>query len=264
MRGKLFVTKVEHCRLEPVIHRFQYPTLSYLVTLTVANPFGPVRRNARGMFSLWDDDHFPGRKGSILERLLSYLTDLGHSASWTRVEMLTAPRFLGYVFNPVTFYLCYDDDSVRPRLCVAEVNNTFGDTHIYVTEADAENESRRVPLFHASKQFHVSPFYDRTGDYRFTVERTRDWIEIHVNMEKDGRTVFTSSVAGSPTEEPLTGRAAFLAGVRYGWLTFPRISWQAAILRFHRKLPVYSRPEPMSRHTIRSRHQPVPMQSAAE
>ena len=48
-----------------------------------------------------------------------------------RVELLTNCRILGYVFNPVSVFYCYDRDD-HLTLAVAEVNNTYGDRHSYV------------------------------------------------------------------------------------------------------------------------------------
>ena len=43
------------------------------------------------------------------------------------VVLMTLPRMLGYVFNPVSFWFCRDRaGALRAVLC--EVNNTFGET----------------------------------------------------------------------------------------------------------------------------------------
>ncbi|MBT3932082.1 MAG: DUF1365 family protein, partial [Rhodospirillaceae bacterium] len=48
-----------------------------------------------------------------------------------KILLLAQPRIFGHVFNPVSFWLCHDDDDA---LCavIAEVSNTFGDRHSYL------------------------------------------------------------------------------------------------------------------------------------
>ena len=46
------------------------------------------------------------------------------------IFLLTHLRYLGYNFNPVSFFYCYDrEDCVH--MIMAEVNNTFGETANY-------------------------------------------------------------------------------------------------------------------------------------
>ena len=42
------------------------------------------------------------------------------------------PRMLGYVFNPVSFWVCHRHDVASVAAVLAEVNNTFGETHHYL------------------------------------------------------------------------------------------------------------------------------------
>ena len=57
--------------------------------------------------------------------------------------MVTTPRFLRYAFNPVSFHYCYNKNN-ELKVIVLEVNNTFGEKHLYVLnrDTDAERESR--------------------------------------------------------------------------------------------------------------------------
>ncbi|KAF0517369.1 DUF1365 domain-containing protein [Gigaspora margarita] len=47
------------------------------------------------------------------------------------------PRFFGYTFNPVSFYYCYDIIDAL-KIIVLEVNNTFGEKHLYILDRDSE------------------------------------------------------------------------------------------------------------------------------
>ena len=77
------------------------------------------------------------------------------------IWLQTFPRVLGYVFNPVSFWFCHRrDGSLRAIVC--EVNNTFGERHCYLLDAPAFGSELR-----ADKVFHVSPFCQVEGGYRF-------------------------------------------------------------------------------------------------
>ena len=67
-----------------------------------------------------------------------------------RVELLTMPRMFGHVFNPVSFHYCYRADG-SVRCVVAEVNNTFGERHLYILRRP-EGDPARFPLRFPARQ----------------------------------------------------------------------------------------------------------------
>ena len=55
----------------------------------------------------------------------------GRSHANRHLVLYAFPRMLGYVFNPISFWLCHDAaGAVRAVLC--EVRNTFGEQHNYL------------------------------------------------------------------------------------------------------------------------------------
>lgn len=104
-----------------------------------------------------------------------------------RIALLTQPRVLGYVFNPVSFWLCYD---ARDNLTVvvAEVTNTFGTRHSYVCHKADMSPIGASDRLTAQKQLHVSPFQPREGGYefRFDIRDDRIGIWIDYGREKGG------------------------------------------------------------------------------
>jgi hypothetical protein len=83
------------------------------------------------------------------------------------------PRVLGYVFNPVSFWLVHDREGVL-RALLAEVNNTFGQRHQYVLTAPNLGPLEPNVRLGCQKVFHVSPFCDVQGSYQFELdERAR-------------------------------------------------------------------------------------------
>jgi DUF1365 family protein len=171
--------------------------------------------------------------------------------------LVTAPRFLGYAFNPVSFWYLYDNSDQMITM-ILEVNNTFDERRLYLVKPDvsqAENGSRLGSRW--KKDFHVSPFNSRKGEYTFSsLNPYRDG-KLHT-PGIDNTIILRSSkdhvklVARLISEDaPINPQnlgfftlVAFLA--QWCWLglfTFPRIVKEAFLLYFWRRLNVWHRPE---------------------
>lgn len=257
--SRLCLGKVMHSRLSPVGHTFTFPLCCFDLDVDELPKLAKALRgfsyNGWNIFSIRDSDYLPegehldeGAQGSIRAKLLHYLARSGCHEPVTRIRLITAPRFFGYVFNPVSFYYCYGSGG-EVRYIVAEVNNTFGETHLYILDAPLADDEvrgadgRRFIRYTARKEFHVSPFNNRQGEYRFYFSPDRGRVDIRVNLIREGKVVFVSRMSGAL--EPLTGGMLARAAARYPMstlLTAPRIMWEALKLHFVKGLPVYSKP----------------------
>lgn len=253
MNSRIFDGAVQHHRLDPVEHRFAYP-VSFLGIDLAELPLldGQVKgfgHNRVRPVAIHDRDYFDGAARPLAESCREQVRRAGGNADAARVVLLTAARYWHYVFNPVSFYLGLAADNAL-RWAVAEVNNTFGDRHLYVLpllEAGAGGDYRAQ----LAKAFHVSPFHDMRGVYAFSFRYTPDDVDVRVDLVRDGQPVFRSRLHGRG--RPLTTANLVRDLVRHplaGALTTPRIAAQAARLKFRRKLPVHARPEPASAMTI--------------
>jgi DUF1365 family protein len=181
---------------------------------------------------------------------------------------VTAPKFLGYSFNPVSFWYIYDA-SKHLTMMVLEVNNTFGERRLYLLKAEEKATNESLPDgFEAPakatkftnawvKDFHVSPFNSRKGTYSLTAA---DPVAALKSGSKvlDNTVVLNSSKAHAklvarvysdgdhmdPTTMSTSQVIRLLASWFWvGFLTFPRIIAQAYKLYFKRRLHVWFRPE---------------------
>ena len=155
----------------------------------------------------------------------------------------TFPRVWGFVFNPVNFWYCYDREGGL-RAVLAEVNNTFGETHRYlVTHPENQRIDRHTHLA-CVKMMHVSPFCQVTGHYQFRFRETEHsaWIGIDY-FDQDGLLLKTS-VGGKrfPMNPSALGRA-LLAQPLLTIGIFARIHWQALRL-WCKKVPFFRKPQP--------------------
>ena len=256
MRSRLYTGKILHARSWPVKNRFQYPVYFYAFDIDELeeldkkvlffghNRFHPV--------ALHDRDYLTPGPDSLRDKLDSLLRNAGHDPTTGRVELVTSARVMHYVFNPVNFFYCYDPGGELERV-VVQVNNTFGEMHIYLlTDLLAERRGGELH-YRADKVFHVSPFFDRVGRYDFYLsDISRGDLDITLHYRQEERIVFAARLTG--TGRPLarwTVASKLLRHPLTATITMPRIIWQAARLRYQKHLPAYHKPPPSSPMTIR-------------
>ena len=239
------IGQVRHLRLRPVVHAFDYPTWFLMLPLRQLQrtPDPLLRRNRWGWVSFHDADHGDGRS-DCLAWVDELLQSEGITDALGEVWLHTYPRMLGHRFKPVSFWYCHRADGALAAV-VAEVNNTFGGRHSYLLAGPQLAYGREVT---AAKQFHVSPFCQVKGLYRFRfmhssgnqpAEGQRTVARI-AHDDGDGPLLLTS-VSG--TLEALTRRRLHQALWRMPLLSLgvvARIHWQALRL-LARRLPFFGR-----------------------
>ncbi|MEO1107055.1 MAG: DUF1365 domain-containing protein [Pseudomonadota bacterium] len=191
----------------------------------------------------------------------------GTGASWLRarfdelevpqpaqIMLLTQPRVLGHVFNPVSFWLCFDTDA-QLYVVVAEVTNTYGTRHSYVCHKPDFSPIGPSDRLVADKLMHVSPFQQIEGSYTFRFDYRSDRVGVWIDYERtDGGLIATLT----GLRQPLTNRTILWSLLRRPFgarRTFALIVWQAlklwlkkARFRPFRTTPVPDHPVSRSRH----------------
>jgi cyclopropane-fatty-acyl-phospholipid synthase len=168
------------------------------------------------------------------------------------IILVTSARYLNYIFNPVSFYYCLNESGNAVRM-VAEVNNTFGERHVYVPkqQPDQNNKDSRSP-YYIAKAFHVSPFNNMEGEYEFLFSPPHEDLDIHIRLLRKGREAFHARLWGK--QMPLTTANLVKLILRHPFvphLTKPRIFMEAARLYFQKHMKYHPKPEPISPMTIK-------------
>ena len=180
MRSAVYTGTLMHARRTPTRHVFRYPVSYWLFDLdelaALERKLELFSANGRNVVSLRDRDHFDG-----VAPLKQAVVELANDASIERVLMLTQPRVLGYVFNPVSFYWCYRGDGSLACI-VSELNNTFGERLPEVLRGPELHYEQR-------KRLHVSPFFglDQSYEYAFSQPGEEVWARIHVRDDDGAR-----------------------------------------------------------------------------
>ncbi len=230
-----------HARRGPISNAFRY-SVDYVLIDPEARK-GPrlFSRNRWNLASVHDRHHGGTRgagRGAVWAREVFAQRGLDLSRD-DRLLLLTQPRFLGYIFNPVSFWLAFRGGDLIAA--IAEVNNTFGDRHSYFCAKPGFAPIVPQDRTTAGKVFHVSPFQAVAGRYDFAFDFRPDRLSILIAYRNGDEGVF-ATLAGS--RKPLTNAAILSAGLRRplgAFRTVLLIHWQA--LRLKLKHAVF-RPRP--------------------
>ncbi len=170
-QAKINFGVVKHQRLRPTRNAFGYGVFTISIPMrarrtspTLLNQCG-LSDNQWELCAFFDKDHGLGKVDSLvwIEKVLA-----DHQVKNVDGEiwLQTFPRVLGYVFNPVSFWICTRTDG-KVQAVIAEVNNTFGERHCYLLHKDSGEELLSGETFTSKKVFHVSPFCEVRGEYHF-------------------------------------------------------------------------------------------------
>jgi DUF1365 family protein len=238
--------EVAHRRTRPAVHAFAYPAFCLRIPLSnvaALSAFG-IAWNRRALVSFHDRDHGP-RDGSPLDAWLRSLLAREGLPAPDEIVLHALPRMLGYVFNPVSFWVCHAASGAVIAVLV-EVNNTFGETHHYLLAHPHGEPLSSGETLTARKVFHVSPFCDVDGHYTFRFHFGADrWLARidHFNGESPAALLETHISGRAQPLAPGESRALLW---RYRWFTLAvaaRIHWQALRL-WLRRVPVFTKPAP--------------------
>ncbi|MEJ7719039.1 MAG: DUF1365 domain-containing protein [Ilumatobacteraceae bacterium] len=187
-RAAIYRCETRHTRTAPIRNSFRYGGYMWLVDIDDL-PRLPQGLGALARFE--PKDHLGDPERSIRHNVDAFCERHGIDLTGGRVVMLANARVLGYVFNPLSVYWCYDARNELVTV-LAEVHNTYGERHVYLLRPD---ESGRAC---AGKRLYVSPFFDMEGTYEMRLREPR-------------RAPRRRHLPAAPGERPVRGVAARLA-----------------------------------------------------
>jgi uncharacterized protein len=247
--------RVMHKRLKPALHQFSYGVFFLRVPLSALAQLSNrwFSLNRFNVLSFHVRDHGP-RNGMPLDAWArALLAREGILSCDGEIVLQAFPRLFGYAFNPISIWYCYDRQGTL-RAVLAEVRNTFGEHHNYLVAHDDERAIEAGDWLIAKKVFHVSPFCEVKGHYRFRFEQHggRAFAQIdYFDGMSDTDKLLVTTIHGVPT---LLGASSAIGAVlRHPLMTFgvvARIHWQALKL-WIKRVPFFSKPEPPAVETTR-------------
>jgi len=254
MESAIYTGTLRHRRFEPKRHDFSYPVfMTFLDVDRMDETLRLSRFTSRNRFnwaSFCDRDHFGDPALPMRERLRRDAAAQGLELPDGQIFLLTNLRYLGYNFNPISFFYCYDRDQ-RLTTVLAEVNNTFGEGHNYWLDARNRTDGH---VYRCPKLMHVSPFMPMELDYRFTLPEPGERLVAHMNTLAGEQTNFDATL--TLTREPWSAGNIRRALARFPWMTLKVIAaihWEALRL-WVKRVPVFT--HPLKLDPVPARHQP--------
>jgi hypothetical protein len=191
----LFVGTLRHRRFMPVPHAFTYPLFMALLDIDRVPELMRVSRvtsyNRWSWASFDDRDHLGDPARPLRERLAVDAARHGIDLPAGPIFLLTHLRYLGYCFNPVSFFYCFDG-AQRLRVVLAEVSNTIGGSHNYWLRPDPASRTFRSA---AAKSLYVSPFMPVDLDYAFAFTPPAGHLVAHMNTSRAGSVCFDATLS---------------------------------------------------------------------
>ena len=113
MNSCLYECSVYHKRLRPKVREFRYRIFMFALDLdeldAITREIPLFSRNRWNCYAFNDRDHLNLGRGTVKENVIVYAETAGAVfPDGGRLVLVTLPRVLGYIFNPVSFYFCYD------------------------------------------------------------------------------------------------------------------------------------------------------------
>lgn len=198
MKSAIYQGAVTHRRYTPVLHQFRYPLFMMYLDLeelpTLFNRYWLWSYEKLNWASFWRRDHMGDSKKTLSDSIREFVnTEIGTRPTGP-IRLLTHLRFLGYCFNPVSFYYVFNAEDTEVECIVAEVCNTpWGERHCYLLHA-GNQEKNLANTYRIQKVLHVSPFM--TMDYQYQLQLDAPLSHLMVTMKnfKDGHLDFEANL----------------------------------------------------------------------
>ena len=213
---------VIHKRFKPKVHFFKYNVFSILIDISEIELLDRSLKifsyNKFNLVSFYDVDHGPRDGTSIKDWVIKNLKNNQINTEDIKIKLLCYPRIFGYVFNPLSVFYIYNNNSELISI-LYEVKNTFGEQHTYIFK-NKENEN---PVKHScKKKFHVSPFIVMDCTYFFKILKPCEKISVIIDQyDEEGKLLYASQ-DGNRVE--LNNKNLFLSYIKHPLMTFKIIA----------------------------------------
>lgn len=255
--GALYVGRVTHRRMTPRVHDLAYRV--YWMTLDLDALEETAQRltwfslDRFNLFSFRARDYGDGSDTPLRTQVERALDEAGLGITGGRIVLLTMPRVLGYAFNPISVYFCYETGG-RLAATLYEVNNTFGQRHSYLFAVEPGDSA--LVVHSQTKRFHVSPFMPMDMTYAFRLRPPGEGIGLSISARGARGPMLFATMTGR--RRALSDGALLRVFFTHPLLTLKVIGgihWEALRL-WLKRVPLVTRPKLAPAQAVTVSHMP--------
>jgi len=217
-KSSIYTGTVIHKRFKPKIHSFNYKVFSLLIDLSELGLLDKSLKlfsyNKFNIISFYNKDHGPRDGSSLKNWVLDNLKKNNVETNDIQIKLLCYPRIFGYVFNPLSVFYIYDNNSDLISI-LYEVKNTFNEQHTYIFKV---KKNQNLIQHVCKKKFHVSPFIEMNCVYFFRLLKPGNKISVIIDLQDRGSKILYASQDGVKSE--LNNKTLIKSYLKHPLMTF--------------------------------------------
>ena len=171
--------KIVHSRLSPKKYKFTHNYFWFKIDLDNIKDFSSklFSYNKFGLYSFYDKDHLRIGEKTARANYIKFAKESGLQKEIINVTIFTQLRFVGYVFNPVSFILLKDSEGEEHA--IIEIGNTFNELKPYFVSNTYFNKNGFN--YKTKKLFYISPFLKHDNEMHFRLVKKETKISIFID-----------------------------------------------------------------------------------
>ena len=248
LNSRLFEGWIRHRRYKPKNHAFSYPIFMSWLDLEELDQVMAISKlwslERFNLVSFFRKDYLGDARQDLTSAVKKRIEEQTGDSFTGRICLLTHLRFLGFCFNPVSFYFCYPEGDGQPRYILAEVNNTpWNERYCYVLDTRHSPLKNEKWIFELDKAFHVSPFMPMQLRYLWKFSLHEPNLTIHMQLQQENQCCFDATL--QLKAQAMTPRSMRNIPFRYPFMTCSvviLIYWQAFLL-WLKGIPSFDHPD---------------------
>ena len=243
LNNSVFEGRVFHNRVYPKSHNFKYKVFCLNFNLCkikkIFENIPILSINKFNLFSFYEKDHGPKNCKNLEKWIKKMISNSGIKDKVETIFVLAYPRILGFVFNPLSVYTCFNkDEEIIAQ--IYEVHNTFKQRHFYITGNTFQLKNHNKEI---TKDFFVSPFMGMKGKYKFKSFFNNNNLSVFIEYFSKKEKLIASFTA---KKKNLTTSRLLLNFIRYPFMTLKVILGihLEALVLYAKGLKIFKCPEP--------------------
>ena len=179
--------KVFHSRIKPFKNYFSYNICSVIFDLKKINKLKNLKFLSINKFNIFSINlrDYGNYDQKLYEFLIKMINKKYKKNKDYNIYLLTSPKFLGYIFNPISIYFVVYKKKIE--FVIYEVRNTHGEKHMYFKKI----RNNKSITHNINKKLYVSPFLKMDLKYFFKLNIHKKKIKILIDAYKNNEILKT-------------------------------------------------------------------------